>query len=87
MNAQMEKIDVLFEHFLWWELHQDEINSERMNKYDWIDELKREFYKECLSIYIINPDLFRELTATTEFSEQVHLYGLTTYVQQILQSP
>jgi hypothetical protein len=80
----MEKIDVLFEHFLWWELHHDEINSERMNKYDWIDELRREFYKECLAIHVTTPELFRQLTVTPEFKEQVDLYGLSTYIQQIL---
>jgi len=80
----MEKIEVLFEHFLWWEMHHDEINTERTNKYDWIDELKREFYKECLALYMRDPIQFRSMTESVEFREQVELYGLTAYVDRIL---
>jgi len=82
--SSMDKMNVLFEHFMWWEEHHEEMNSPYINKYDWIDELRQEFYKECISFYISDPKLFHEWYNTPEFREQIDIYRLTPYVEQII---
>jgi len=78
----MEKIDVLFEHFLWWEENHEQMNS--CNKYDWIDELRSAFYKECIALFMKDPEEFHALCNTEAFRDQINLYGLTKYVNAIL---
>jgi len=80
----MEVIDLLLEQFAWYEEHHDELNSVHVDKYKFLAQLKTDFNKACLTLFVKNPPLFHELCALSEFREQVEHYGLCTFVDQIL---
>ena len=79
-----DTIDIVLEHFAWYEEHSEQLQSPYVDKYELLDELKKALYKECISLFIKDPDMFRELCDMPEFYEQVQLYGLTAYVNQVI---
>ena len=83
-SKAMETIQPLFDHFLWWEEHQDKLDPYDSDNHDWIYNLKKQFHKECVALYTADPSGFLLLCQTEEFSEQIDLYGLCPHVDDVL---
>ena len=81
MSRIMEHIDELFEYFLWWEEHNEEMDA--CKRYDWICIIRELFQKECESLFRTNPEAFHALRNTREFTEQIALYNLTHIISAI----
>jgi hypothetical protein len=81
---ETETIDLLLEQFAWYEQHHDDMNATYVDKYKFLGQLKTAFNKECITLFVKDPSLFHELCGMSEFREQLELYGLCAYVDQIL---
>lgn len=80
----MESIQPLFDKFLWWEEHQDKFDAYDSDNYDWICDLKKKFHKICAALHKADPSEFLMLCRTEEFCDQIDLYGLCAFVDDVL---
>jgi len=83
-HMAVEEFDELFDHFAWYEEHHEEMNGQHIDKYEWLDQLRHAFYSVCIGIFVKDPNAFRDLCDTEEFYEQIELYGLSAYVDQVV---
>lgn len=80
----METIDVLLEHFAWYEENHEQMNPPHNDKFEFLSQLKKEFYKECIDLFTRDPETFRALCEEHDFCKQIEMYSLSGYVDHIL---